>query len=81
MDLTTTAGIQLYLQDTPFAAHTIQVLSGGMSNFTYRIYLHTPLDGQSTFILKYAAPYVAVSAGKFPLDQKRQVFALSHGLM
>ncbi|KAF9229047.1 hypothetical protein BS17DRAFT_688131 [Gyrodon lividus] len=73
MDLSTTTGIQTYLQGTPFAPHTIQVLSGGTANFTYRIHPHTPLDGQSTFILKYAAPYVAVSAEKFPIDQKRQV--------
>ncbi|KAF9245911.1 P-loop containing nucleoside triphosphate hydrolase protein, partial [Melanogaster broomeanus] len=45
----------------------------GSANFTYRIHLHTPLDGRSAFILKYAAPYVAASAGSFPLDQSRQV--------
>ncbi|KIJ65047.1 hypothetical protein HYDPIDRAFT_131263 [Hydnomerulius pinastri MD-312] len=72
IDLTTAAGIQIYLQNTPFAAHTVQVLSGGTANFTYRIHLHTPVEGQSTFVLKYAAPYVAASRGTFPLDQKRQ---------
>lgn len=65
--LTTEAGIQTYLQNTPFASHTVDLLSGGYTNFTYRIHLHAPVDGMSTFILKYAPPYVAAAADSIPV--------------
>lgn len=57
-DLTTVAGVQAYLADTPFASNTITVLGGGTANFAYRIHLCTPHNEQSTLVLKHAAPYV-----------------------
>lgn len=74
--LATEAGIQTYLRNTPFASHTVDLLRGGYTNFTYRIHLHTPVDGMSTFILKYAPPYVAAAADSIPVpfSPDRQVF-------
>ncbi|KAI6135482.1 kinase-like domain-containing protein [Pisolithus croceorrhizus] len=79
------AGVQAYLKNTPFASHIVDPLSGGSANFTYRIHLHTPIDGRSTFVLKYTPPlYVAASIGGhtgIPLSSERQAteaFRLSH---
>ncbi|KAN0100432.1 Protein kinase-like domain containing protein, partial [Tylopilus felleus] len=72
--LATVPGIQAYLQDSPqFAAHTVEKLSGGMGNFTYRIHLQRAFAGRQTLVLKYTPPYVAASGDTFPLDQKRQL--------
>jgi len=79
--LATESGIQTYLQNTVFASHTVKLLSGGSANFTYRIHLHVPIDGMLTFILKYAAPYVAASAtttARIPFSPERQVNILFH---
>ncbi|KAI6117890.1 kinase-like domain-containing protein [Pisolithus croceorrhizus] len=74
--LATAAGVQAYLENTAFASHTVDLLSGGFTNFTYRIHLHTPIDGRSTFVLKYAPPYVAASfiigPTQIPLSPERQ---------
>ncbi|KAI9570381.1 kinase-like domain-containing protein [Boletus coccyginus] len=56
-----------------FAARTVEKLSGGLGNFTYRIHLHRAFAGRQTLVLKYAPPYIAGSAGRFPIDQKRQL--------
>ncbi|KAG6870798.1 hypothetical protein C0993_004125, partial [Termitomyces sp. T159_Od127] len=47
-DLTTIDGIQAYLTGTIYASHTIVPLSGGSGNYTYRIHLIKPVDGQET---------------------------------
>lgn len=79
-------GVQAYLENTPFASHTVDLLSGGFSNFTYRIHLHAPIDGRSTFVLKYTPPYVAMGGHtRTPLSSERQKFEaeasrLSHQL-
>lgn len=74
-ELATIPGIQEYLQRHPiFAAHTVEKLSGGLGNFTYRIHLLRAFAGHQTLVLKYAPPYIASSSGTFPIDQKRQVF-------
>ncbi|KAI5982340.1 hypothetical protein EDD15DRAFT_2203011 [Pisolithus albus] len=57
----TAAGVQAYLENTASASHTVDLLSGGFTNFTYRIHLHTPIDGGSVFVPEYAPPYVASS--------------------
>ncbi|KIK12034.1 hypothetical protein PISMIDRAFT_689864 [Pisolithus microcarpus 441] len=85
--LVAAAGVQTYLENTAFASHTVDLLSGGFTNFTYRIHLHTPIDGRSTFVLKYAPPYVASSIlggpARTPHSLERQkfeaeAFRLSH---
>jgi len=73
VDLTTIAGVRKYLADTHFASDTITSLSGGFANFTYRIHLNDPLEGKGSFILKYAAPYVAAFGATMPLTTERQV--------
>ncbi|KAI6098039.1 kinase-like domain-containing protein [Pisolithus croceorrhizus] len=76
--LATAAGVQAYLENTAFASHTVDSLSGGFANFTYRIHLHTPIDGRSTFVLKYAPAYVAapfmLGPTQIPLSPERQKF-------
>ena len=81
--LATEAGIQTYLQNTVFASHTVNLLSRGFANFTYRIHLHVPVDGMSTFVLKYAAPGVTilpVNTTRTPISPGRQVFLHSSQL-
>ncbi|KAH7885995.1 kinase-like domain-containing protein [Phlebopus sp. FC_14] len=73
-DLATVAGVRVYLKSTPFASDTVEVLSGGYANFTFRIRPLRMVHNRSTFILKYASPYVAVSAGKMEFDPARQFF-------
>ncbi|KAG6333896.1 hypothetical protein ID866_5181 [Astraeus odoratus] len=72
--LVTEAGIQSYVQNTAFESHAVDKLSGGTANFTYRIHLLEPIDGKSTFIVKYAAPYIASSANttRMPFSPERQ---------
>jgi len=74
--LATEAGIQTYLQNTSFASHTVNLLSRGFANCTYRIHLHAPIDGMSTFVLKYAAPFVLTLANttQIQVSTERQVF-------
>ncbi|KAG2338358.1 hypothetical protein BDR05DRAFT_893824 [Suillus weaverae] len=74
VDLTTIADVRRYLSNTPFASHTINALTGGFANFTYRIYLNDSFEGKETFVLKYAAPYVAASGGTMALPTERQKF-------
>lgn len=69
-DLTTDSGVKSYLADTPFASHTIAGLSGGTGNYTYRIYLSAPHEGQSTLVLKHAEPYVKGSDIPFGLERQ-----------
>jgi 5-methylthioribose kinase len=75
-DLTTDAGVKSYLADTPFASHTIASLSGGSGNYTYRIYLSAPYEGQPTLVLKHAEPYVKASV-HIPFGLERQVMQCS----
>ncbi|KAJ7697194.1 kinase-like domain-containing protein [Mycena rosella] len=71
-DLSSAAGVQAYLLTTPFASTTVTPLSGGNSNFAYRLYLSAPYKGHSTLVLKHARPYVALAAS-IPLAIERQV--------
>lgn len=73
VDLTTIAGVRRYLSNTPFASDTINALTGGFTNFTYRIYLNDSFKGRATLVLKYAAPYVA-ALGTMALSTERQKF-------
>ncbi|KAH7923920.1 hypothetical protein BV22DRAFT_1014458 [Leucogyrophana mollusca] len=73
-DLSTPSAVQEYLKDTVFASHTVTALSGGLCNFTFRLHLVAQHQGHSTYVLKYAAPYVAFSAGTMPFTPERQNF-------
>ena len=79
--LATQAGIQTYLQNTAFASHTVDLLSKGAANLTYRIHLHMPVDGKSTFILKYAKAFATITTPtgdttQIPITTDRQVYSL-----
>lgn len=78
-DLTTPGGVAGYLASTPFAASNVAPISGGFSNFTYRITLREPycaapdLDTPAkTLVLKHAEPYVAAWK-ETPFAVERQV--------
>ncbi|KAJ6495519.1 kinase-like domain-containing protein [Mycena vulgaris] len=73
-DLSAASGVQAYLATTPFASTVVTPLSGGNSNFTYRLHLSTPYEGHPTLVMKHARPYVALSASKIPFAIERQTF-------
>ncbi|KAH9170134.1 kinase-like domain-containing protein [Lactarius sanguifluus] len=72
-DLTTAEGVLAYLATTPFASASAKLLSGGSTNFIFRLQLDAPYEGRSTLILKHARPYVA-SNPDFSLPVSRQDF-------
>ncbi len=71
-DLTTPEGVLAYLATTPFASASAELLSGGTTNFVFRLQLNAPYEGRQTLILKHARPYVA-RLPDFPLPVSRQV--------
>lgn len=73
-DLTTDSGVKAYVADAPFASHTITSLSGGSGNYTYRIHLSAPYEGQSTLVLKHAEPYVKGTTIPFGLERQVRDF-------
>ncbi|KAF8874414.1 kinase-like domain-containing protein [Infundibulicybe gibba] len=75
-DLTTIAGVFAYLSSTPFCCDDktqITSLSGGHANFTYRVHMSTPFEGQSTVVLKHARRYMK-NLVTVPFDLSRQVY-------
>ena len=75
LDLSQPDDVLTYLADTPFASTRAKPLSGGVGNFTFRLYLKTQLEsagGAQTVILKHAKPWVALNKD-FPLAVERQV--------
>lgn len=71
-DLTTEAGVEAYLSDTPYACTRAEALSGGSGNFVFRLHLRQPHSGRGTLVLKHARPYVKVMTN-IPLHIERQV--------
>ncbi|TFY81019.1 hypothetical protein EWM64_g2985, partial [Hericium alpestre] len=70
-DLTTVHGVSQYLESTPFASSSVTKLAGGTGNFTFRLHLRTPHNGQPTLILKHAEPYVALAKDiAFPVERQ-----------
>lgn len=79
-DLSTISGLQSYLSGTPFESTKIVLLEGGYSNFTFRVTLKTPIDGNpdpnlkySTVVVKHARPFVIASGAQIAFDSSRQV--------
>ncbi|CAK5282838.1 unnamed protein product [Mycena citricolor] len=72
-DLTTISGVKAYLEPTHFKAADVHVLAGGHGNFTYRLFLQTPLDGRATVVMKHSKSYSATNP-QFSLDLARQTF-------
>src|SRR5438105_1411496 len=71
-DLTTEAGVEAYLADTPYACTKAEALSGGSGNFAFRLHLRKHYDGNQTLVLKHSRPYVK-ALPNIPFDVHRQV--------
>ena len=70
LDLSDSKHVEQYLSATPWAAKSVVPLSGGYTNFTFRIELAEPFEGQETVVLKHSKPYVA---REWSLTTERQV--------
>ncbi|KAJ7110347.1 kinase-like domain-containing protein [Mycena crocata] len=63
-----------YLADhESFESERVERLSGGGANFTFRLHLKTPLDSQTTLVLKHSKTYAAL-VESIPLAIERQSF-------
>ena len=71
-DLTTVEGVKAYLQTTPFASSSVTALSGGIANWTYRLQLVEPYEGQDTLVLKHTRDYLSWNSER-KLSVERQV--------
>lgn len=71
-DLTTEAGVEGYVDNTPYACTRAEALSGGLGNYAFRLHLRQPYEGHETVILKHSRPYVKALT-HIPLDIGRQV--------
>lgn len=72
LDLSDPQHLEQYLSTTPWAAKSITSLSGGYTNFTFRIELAEPHQGQETVVLKHGKSYIPL-ANKPTLSVERQV--------
>lgn len=72
LDLSTEAGLQAYLVESPFAAKSIVRVSGGGSAYTFRVVLATQYDTKDSIILKHTRDYAALSKD-IPLNVQRMV--------
>ena len=75
LDLSNPQHVSQYLSATPWAAKSVTPLSGGYTNFTFRIELAEPYQGQETVVLKHGKSYVSVTDGS-SLSVERQVSVL-----
>jgi hypothetical protein len=80
-NLRTTEGIQAYLIQTPFVASSVERLSGGAANYTFRANLVSPdQSGRQSIIVKYATGFAAASESMaseaIPLSVERTVSRL-----
>ncbi|KIY62564.1 hypothetical protein CYLTODRAFT_426815 [Cylindrobasidium torrendii FP15055 ss-10] len=74
-DLSKAADVKLYLATTPFAATSVLPLSGGYSNFVYRLVLQTPYEGRTTLVLKHGKDHLPGSdKTTLHFDLVRQIF-------
>lgn len=58
MDLGTEEGVRIYLAETEWAGAEVIPLSGGNTNFVFRLRLIAPYRGKETIVLKHAKTYV-----------------------
>ncbi|KAG9087674.1 hypothetical protein FRC07_012769 [Ceratobasidium sp. 392] len=74
LDLTTPAGLTVYLAPTKFAASDVQALSGGSAGFVYRVVLENPEEGgEKSVVVKHSLGYAA-SNKKWVLSAERMTF-------
>lgn len=72
LDLSNPQHVAQYLSATPWAAKSIMPLSGGYTNFAYRIDLVEPHQGLETVVLKHSKSHVPMAEG-FSFSVERQV--------
>jgi len=73
-DLKTADGVLEYLASTPFAAHSATLLTGGTTNFCFRIQLKTPYKNHETLVVKHSKGITIPSHGdSFEFTADRQV--------
>jgi len=71
LDLSNPKHVAQYLSATPWAAKSVTTLSGGYTNFPFRIELVEPFQGKETVILKHGK---SIPLGKeHLLSTERQV--------
>ncbi|KAJ7292780.1 kinase-like domain-containing protein [Mycena rebaudengoi] len=74
LDLSLIPDLHTYLENhQAFQCTTIEVLSGGLANFTFRLHLREPFEGRPSLVLKHAKNYVAF-AKDIPFGVERQLF-------
>lgn len=60
MDLTNSGGVHVYLEKyLALEVEFVERLSGGYCNFAWRAKLKIPYEGQSSLVVKYAAPFTS----------------------
>jgi hypothetical protein len=77
LDLSHPKHLEHYLSTTPWAAKSITSLSGGYTNFTFRIELVTPFQGQERVVLKHGKSHIPM-AKEFSFSVERQVMFPSY---
>jgi hypothetical protein len=71
-----TAQVTSSLQDGPYAAASLEMLSGGTANFVYRVVLSRPLeDGSKTVVVKHTEGFAAFNR-EFKLQENRCVSSI-----
>jgi hypothetical protein len=71
-----TAQVTAALQDGPYAAASLEMLSGGTANFVYRVVLSHPLkDGSNSVVVKQTEGFVALNP-EFKLPENRCVSSI-----
>jgi len=71
LDLSNPQHVTQYLSATPWAAKSITSLSGGYTNFAFRVELVESYQGQECVILKHSKSYIPM-AKEFSLSVERQ---------
>jgi hypothetical protein len=72
LDLSNSQHVAQYLSVTPWTAKSIASLSGGYTNFAFRIELAEPYKGRESVILKHSKSYIPM-AKEFSFSVERQV--------
>lgn len=75
LDLSNPQHVVQYLSATPWTAKSIVPLSGGYTNFAFRIELAKPYQGQERVVLKHSKSYIPLVEG-FSFSTERQVRVL-----
>lgn len=76
LDLSLVSDVLTYLEDTPFASKSAVILSGGNTNFLFRLHLLEAYSGQRTLVLKHSKDFAAIDPS-FKLNEQRQVRAFT----